>query len=110
MSTPTITAYLKTRCGWSRGVRAALEKYDLVYTERDIIQNPEFRMEMEEISGQGLSPCVQVNGVMLADTSGEELEAYLLQENLVEPNNKIPTVPLTGCCSDLEHAAKHAMP
>ena len=108
MSTPTITAYLKTRCGWSRGVRAALEKYDLAYTEKDIVLNPEFRLEMEEKSGQGLTPCVQVNGVMLADISGEELEAYLLQENLVVPNDRVPSVPLHGCCSDVEHAAKHA--
>mgnify|MGYP003693674955 CR=1 FL=1 len=44
---PQITAYLKTHCGWSGGVRAVLAKYDLPYTEKDIIQNPAFRWEME---------------------------------------------------------------
>ena len=42
MQKPEITAYLKTYCGWSAGVRAVLAKYNLPYTEKDIIQNPAF--------------------------------------------------------------------
>src|SRR5207249_761780 len=78
MQTPEITAYLKTSCGWSAGVRAVLAKYNLPYTEKDIIQNPAFRWEMETKSGQPLSPCVEINGHMLADVSGEEVESYLI--------------------------------
>src|SRR5204863_200619 len=59
MQTSEITAYLKTSCGWSAGVRAVLAKYNLPYTEKDIIQNPAFRWEMESKSGQPLSPCVE---------------------------------------------------
>ena len=77
MQTPEITAYLKTYCGWSAGVRAVLAKYNLPYTEKDIIQNPAFRWEMETKSGQPLSPCVEINGHMLADVSGEEVEQVL---------------------------------
>src|SRR5947208_3505926 len=65
MQTPEITAYLKTYCGWSAGVRAVLAKYNLPYTEKDIIQNPAFRWEMETKSGQPLSPCVEINGNIL---------------------------------------------
>ena len=90
METPQITAYLKTTCGWSAGVRAVLAKYNLPYTEKDIIQNPAFRWEMETKSGQPLSPCVEVNGEMVADISGEELEQYLLEHNLVQPNAEQP--------------------
>ena len=32
MDTPKITAYLKTTCGWSAGVRAVLAKYNLPFT------------------------------------------------------------------------------
>src|SRR6266566_2759857 len=78
METPQITAYLKTYCGWSAGVRAVLEKYHLKYTEKDIIQNPAFRWEMETKSGQPLSPCVEIDGQTLADVSGEEVERYLI--------------------------------
>ena len=62
MQKPEVTAYLKTYCGWSAGVRAVLAKYNLPYTEKDIIQNPAFRWEMETKSGQPLSPCVEING------------------------------------------------
>lgn len=106
MSKPQITAYLKTQCGWSRGVRAILSKYDLPYTEKDIIINPAFRWEMEQKSGQPLSPCVEVNDVMLPDISGDELEAYLLQNKLVTANEIVPEVPTNAPCSDEQHAAQ----
>ena len=105
MSKPEITAYLKTYCGWSNGVRAVLKKYDLPYTEKDIIQNPAFRWEMEQKSGQPLSPCVEVNGQMLADISGEELENWMLQQGLVGTTDKTTDVPLNRSCSDAEHEA-----
>jgi monothiol glutaredoxin len=105
MSKPEITAYLKTQCGWSNGVRAVLAKYDLPYTEKDIIKNPAFRWEMEQKSGQPLSPCVEVNGTMVADISGEELEQYLLQQGLVGSTDKTTSVPLDRACSDAEHEA-----
>src|SRR5690606_15568173 len=103
MEKPQITAYLKTHCGWSRGVRAILAKYELEYTEKDIIQNPAFRWEMEQRSGQPLSPCVEVNGVMLPDISGEEVEAYLLKEGLVQVNERPVDVPTNSSCTDAEH-------
>lgn len=105
MSKPEITAYLKTTCGWSAGVRAVLAKYDLPYTEKDIIQNPAFRWEMEQKSGQPLSPCVEVNGEMVADISGEELEQYLTEKNLVGNSDKPVDVPLNAPCTDEEHEA-----
>ena len=108
MEKPQITAYLKTSCGWSNGVRAILKKYDLPYTEKDIIQNPAFRWEMEQKSGQPLSPCVEVNGVMVADISGEELEAYMLKNNLVQSSDAPVNVPINAACSDAEHAAMRA--
>lgn len=105
MQKPEITAYLKTHCGWSRGVRAVFEKHDLPYNEKDIIQNPDFRFEMEQLSGQPLSPCVIIDGKMLADISGEEVEAYMLENGIVGQTQKSTDVPLNAPCSDEEHAA-----
>jgi monothiol glutaredoxin len=105
MNKPEITAYLKTHCGWSRGVRAVFEKYELPYIEKDIIQNPNYRFEMEQLSGQPLSPCVVIGGKMLADISGEEVEAYMLQNSIVGDASKSTSVPLNAPCSDEEHAA-----
>ena len=100
-----ITAYLKTTCGWSNGVRAVMTKYSLDYAEKDIIKNPAFRFEMEQKSGQPLSPCVEVDGVMLADISGEELESYLLEHGLVGKSVASTDVPLNAPCPDEQHAA-----
>jgi len=100
-----ITAYLKTYCGWSNGIRALLAKYDIPYQEKDIIKNPEFRFEMEQLSGQPLSPCVIVNGTMLPDISGEELERYLLDSGLVGSSEKTTDIPLNAPCSDEQHEA-----
>ncbi|HXM04187.1 MAG TPA: glutaredoxin [Chthoniobacterales bacterium] len=105
MENPQIVAYVKTHCGWSNGVRAVLKKYSLPYEEKDIIQNPAFRWEMEQKSGQPLSPCVEVNGAMLADISGEELEEYLVSNQLVETNTTATDVPLNAPCPPEQHEA-----
>lgn len=108
MSPPTITAYLKTYCGWSEGVRAVLRKYQLPFEEKDIIKNPAFRWEMEQKSGQPLSPCIVINGQMLPDISGDEVEAYLLANHLVGTTEATTNVPTDRGCSDEEHAAMAA--
>jgi monothiol glutaredoxin len=105
MNPPKITAYLKTHCGWSEGIRAIFRKYDLAYEEKDIIKNPAFRWEMEQRSGQPLSPCVEVNGTMLPDISGEEVERWMLANNLLEQNEKAPDAPIDSACTDAQHAA-----
>jgi monothiol glutaredoxin len=99
MSKPKIVAYLKPSCGWSQGVRAVLRKYDLPFEDRDIINNPQQRQEMIERSGQMLSPCVEVDGRMLADVSGDEVEAYLLANNLVQPNQRPADAPTDQPCA-----------
>ena len=85
-----------------------LAKYDLPYEEKDIIQNPAFRWEMEQKSGQPLSPCVEVNGMMLADVSGEEVEAWLVNEGFVVQSVADAGVPTNAPCGDEEHAAQQA--
>ncbi|WP_009965735.1 glutaredoxin family protein [Verrucomicrobium spinosum] len=105
MSQPKITAYLKTYCGWSEGVRAIFRKYNLPYEEKDIIKNPAFRWEMEQKSGQPLSPCVEINDTMLADISGEEVERWMLENHLLEQNDAEPDAPINSSCTDEQHAA-----
>ena len=76
-----------------------MRKYDLPFEDRDIINNPAQRQEMIEKSGQMLSPCVEVNGEMLADISGEEVEAYLLANKLVQANERQPDAPTNQACA-----------
>ena len=99
MSKPKIIAYLKPSCGWSQGVRAVLRKYDLPFEDRDIINDPVQRQEMIEKSGQMLSPCVVVNDHMLADVSGDEVEAYLVANRLVQANDRAADAPTNQPCA-----------
>lgn len=99
-----ILAYLKPHCGWSNGVRAIMRKYGLEYEDLDIINNRALYAEMVQKSGQPLSPCVEIDGVMLADVSGEEVENYLLSNDLVKPNDLQADTPTNAPCSDEEHA------
>ena len=80
-------------------MRAIMRKYDLPFQDRDIINDPAQRQEMIEKSGQMLSPCVEVNGRMLADVSGEEVEAYLLANGLTRPNELAADAPTNQPCA-----------
>ena len=88
------------------GVRAIMNKHDIEFEDLDIINNPEVYAEMVEKSGQPLSPCVEIDGVMLADVSGEEVENYMVSNDLVKPNEKEASAPTNSPCSDEEHAAQ----
>ena len=77
-----ITAYLKPVCGWRDGIREVFNRYSLDYEEK-LISEPENYAEMVSKSGQALSPCVEIDGKMLADVAGEEVEEYLIKESLV---------------------------
>lgn len=99
-----ITAYLKPSCGWSNGVRAVMKKHSLAFEDIDIINNRSNYAEMVAKSGQPLSPCVEIDGVMLADISGEEVENYLLSNDLVKPSDASAGPALNAGCSDEEHA------
>jgi len=100
MNKPKVIAYLKPMCGWSQGVRAIMRKYDVPFEDRDIINDPIQRQEMIERSGQMLSPCVEVNGHMLADVSGEEVEAYLVANHLVQSTDRLADAPTNQPCAN----------
>ena len=74
----------RTSVSASNSVRETFAKYQLEYEDKDIINNPDIYAEMVQKSGQPLSPCVEINGQMLADVSGEEVEAWMVENGVVE--------------------------
>ncbi|MDA0747719.1 MAG: glutaredoxin [bacterium] len=102
MAQPKVTAYLKPTCGWSGGVRAVLAKYGLEFEDKDIINYPENYQEMVRKTGQPMQPCVELGDTMLADVSGDEVEAYLI-ENGYTPVGPEASVPTDRSCTDEEH-------
>jgi monothiol glutaredoxin len=99
-----IRAYLKPHCGWSRGVRAIMHKYNLPYEDIDILNVTANYEEMLRKSGQPLSPCVEIDSVMLADVSGEEVENYLLANDLVKPSDAPAEEATNVGCADGQEA------
>ena len=98
-----VIAYLKQQCGWSRGIREVLGKYEIEYEEKQI-HDPVYFQEMVEKTGQTNQPCIQLDEEsMLVDISGAELELYLNQ-NGYEYKDDSGDVPLDKSCSDEEHA------
>ncbi|GBL43510.1 hypothetical protein EMGBD4_10090 [Verrucomicrobiota bacterium] len=79
------------------------EEYALAFEDVDIINVAANYAEMVERTGQRLSPCVEIDGEMLADVSGAEVEQYLLAKGLVQPNEVAPAVPTNAPCTDEEH-------
>ncbi len=63
---------------------------------------------MEQKSGQPLSPCVEINGTMLPDISGEEVETWMTQQGLLTPSDAAPDAPIDSACTDAQHAAMAA--
>lgn len=104
MSQPTITAYMKPVCGWSNGVRAIFDKYNLEYEDKDIINNQDNYREMVQKTRQSLQPCVQIDDIILADVSGDEVEAYLLEEGIVSSNDAETDVPTDQACESHDTA------
>ena len=100
MNKPKIIAYLKPTCGWSQGVRAVFEKYRLAYEDRDIANDPSNHSEMVQRSGQAFSPCVEIDGHMLPDVSGADVEVYLLAEGLVKPTERETDAPTNRGCAE----------
>src|SRR5262249_10170102 len=100
MEKPKIIAYLKPSCGWSMGVRAVFKKYDLPFEDRDIINRPEQFQEMVDKTGQMKQPCVEINGQMLADGGGEEVESWRLASGVVPPNAPAPGAPINQPCAN----------
>ena len=69
---PKVTAYLKEQCGWSKGVRSVLDKYNLIYEEKTL-NSAENYQEMIQLSNQTQQPTLQIEDVVLADVSGSEI-------------------------------------
>ena len=80
-------------------MRAIMGKYNLPFEDRDIINDPAQRQEMIEKSGQMLSPCVEIDGHMLADISGEEVETYMLSKGLVGQTERAADSPTNQPCA-----------
>lgn len=97
---PTIVAWMKPFCGWSNGVRAVFQKYGLDFDDRDIINNAANFAEMVKETGQTMQPCIAIDEYVLIDVSGEEVEAWLIENNYVQASDEETEVPIDRACEN----------
>ena len=55
---------------------------------------------MIQKTGQMLQPSVEINGNMLADVSGDEVEAYMLANKIVEDTKREADAPTNQPCEN----------
>lgn len=63
-----------------------LKEKGLTFTERNLSSDPGLVEEMRQRTGQESSPCVEIDGVMLADVGREEIESYMTAKGFIEDN------------------------
>ena len=73
------TVYMKPFCSWTSGVLSVLEKHQIPFNLIDISNDVDAYREMVEKTGQYMTPCVDINGHMLVDVGGSEVEDWLIE-------------------------------
>ncbi len=58
---------------------AWLDARNYTYEKLEVIENPEAMKEMKELTGQTSAPCMEVDGLVLADFGVDELEVFWKQ-------------------------------
>lgn len=76
--------YVKSWCPWCVEALAWLERRGFAFEVRDVQEDPEAFARMREISGQSLTPTMEVGGMVLADFDTGQLEAFL-DEHGIKP-------------------------
>jgi glutaredoxin len=80
----SMTVYIKSFCPWCKEALAWLDQHGYRYEVREVLEEPEAMVRMREISGQSLTPTMEVNGKVLADFDTGQLSAFL-EENGLKP-------------------------
>ena len=71
-----IRLFIKPYCSWCDKAMRWLDERGIKYKTLDVISNREAFDEMEKLSGQPLTPVIDVDGKVLADFGPEELETF----------------------------------
>ena len=73
--------YFKPGCPWCRAARAFFAEHGVAVELRDVTANPAFMREMEDVSGQSLTPTLVDGDFVVSDFGVDEL----LQELRAHP-------------------------
>jgi glutaredoxin len=79
-----MTVYIKTFCPWCKEALAWLDAHGYRYEIREVLEDPEAMEHMRQISGQSLTPTMEVDGKVLADFDTGQLSEFL-EANGIRP-------------------------
>ena len=79
---PTMIIYIKSFCPWCKEALAWLDAHGYRYEIREVLEDPEAMARMREISGQSLTPTMEVDGKILADFDTGQLSEFLEANNI----------------------------
>lgn len=79
-----IILYTKTGCGWCDEVRDLLNEKNIKFEERNVFEKPEYFEELIQKSKQTLTPTLDIDGKIIADTDVGEVADYLRGEGLAD--------------------------
>ncbi len=71
-----VRLFIKPYCGWCHEAREWLDERGIAYQTLDVISDSAARQEMLQLSGQTLTPVIEVNGEVLADFDTDQLEDF----------------------------------
>ena len=77
MKPERIRLFIKPWCGWCHDAIAWLDQRKIPYELLDVTSNDSAYREMRNLSGQSLTPTLEVDGEVLADFGVEELGPFL---------------------------------
>jgi glutaredoxin len=69
--------YIKSHCPWCQEALAWLDRHGYRYEVREVLEDAEAMERMRAISGQSLTPTMEVNGKILADFDTGQLSEFL---------------------------------
>ena len=95
-----VTIYTSAWCGYCAMAKRLLDSKGVRYDEIPVDMDVKRRAEMEQRSGQKLSPCIVVDGHMLPDISGEELENWLVANDRISRSDAPVEVPIDSSCQN----------
>jgi glutaredoxin 3 len=74
-----VRLFIKPYCSWCHKAMNWLDDHDVQYEVLDVIKNDAAYDEMVRLSGQELSPVIDVNGQILADFGPDQLARFWKQ-------------------------------
>lgn len=78
-----VTLYRKAGCPWAAAVIGFLNELGVAFELRNVTSHPHYAEELKRISGQFMSPTLDMEGEILADASVEQVAEALEKRGVV---------------------------